>query len=272
MRIDWPWATKLGGLAASAVMRAWMGSLDARVAYYDAAVDPVFPECRRQRIFLCWHEYLLVPTYYRGQCNLASLMSRHRDAEILWHMARLFGCRVVRGSTRRGAVAAVREMMRESRATNLGIIPDGPRGPRRCLAPGVIQLASLLGIPVVVLGIGYDRPWRIRTAWDQTAIPRPFSRARVIFSPEVVVPPGLDEAALEHFRRRVEALLNRLTEEAEAWAASDKGRPGQMAFVPGAKQTLRRRVDPAQLAAMGPCAACRPLSRGALRDDSRLAV
>ena len=272
MRIDGPWAMGLGGLAASAAIRAWMGSLDSRAVYYDAAVDPVFPECRGQKIFLCWHEYLLFPMYSRARCNLAVLLSRHRDAEILWHVARHFGCRFVRGSTQRGGVAAFRELMRKSRAMHLGITPDGPRGPRRRLAPGAIYLASRLGMPVVALGIGYDRPWRIRAAWDQFAVPRPFSRARVIFSPEVAVPPGLDEDGLEHFRRRVEALLNRLTEEAEAWAASGKGRPGQMAFVPGPGQTLRGRLDPAHLAAMGPCAAHRPLSRGILQDDSRKAV
>jgi lysophospholipid acyltransferase (LPLAT)-like uncharacterized protein len=272
MKIDVPWALGLGGLAVSAVVRAWMRSIDTRVLYYDAAVDPVFPEWRGQKVFLCWHEYLLVPMYFRGRCNLASLLSRHRDAEILWHVTRHFGCHVVRGSTGRGGVAAVRTLMRRSRAMNLGIIPDGPRGPRRRMAPGAIQLASLLGLPIVVLGIGYDRPWRIRSAWDQTAIPRPFSRARVIFSPEVAVPPGLDDTGLEHFRRHVEALLNRLTEEAESWAASGRGRPGQMAFVPGRMQTLPRWLDPAHRAAMPQPAARLPLPGGFLRDDSRLAV
>ena len=37
-------------------------------------------------------------------------------------------------------------------------------------------------------------------------------------SPYVHVPPDLDRDGIEHYRRRVERLLNRLTLEAEAWA------------------------------------------------------
>jgi len=45
-----------------------------------------------------------------------------------------------------------------------------------------------LGLPLVVMGYGYDRPWRVRRAWDQFAIPRPFSRARAVPSHEIFIP------------------------------------------------------------------------------------
>jgi hypothetical protein len=109
---------------------------------------------------------------------------------------------------------------------HLTITPDGPRGPRRRLAPGPIYLASKLGLPLVAMGYGYDRPWRMNS-WDRFAIPRPFSRARAIPSPEIHVPPRLDRGGLEHFRRKVERLMNRLTQEAEAWAESRGRRSGQ---------------------------------------------
>jgi hypothetical protein len=102
---------------------------------------------------------------------------------------------------------------------NLTITPDGPRGPRRALAPGAIFLASKLGIPIVAMGFGYDRPWRLST-WDRHAIPRAFSRARSVVSPEIHIPPHLDRDGLELHRQQVERLLNRLTLEAEAWAES----------------------------------------------------
>ena len=55
---------------------------------------------------------------------------------------------------------------------NLTITPDGPRGPRRQLAQGPVYLASKLGMPIVAMGFGYDRPWRFNS-WDRFAIPRP---------------------------------------------------------------------------------------------------
>ncbi len=72
-----------------------------------------------------------------------------------------------------------------------------------------------------------DRPWRVKKSWDQFAIPRPFSRARCVVSPEIHVPAALDREGLEHYRAKVERLLNRLCDEAEAWAAAGTQKIGQ---------------------------------------------
>ena len=235
----------LGGFVATAAVRSWMGTLDYRVAYYDPAVDPALPECRGQKIYLFWHEYLLFPLFLRGHCNLAMLLSRHRDAEILSRAARHMGFELVRGSTRRGGVAAIRELLRKSREMHLTITPDGPRGPRRRMAVGPIYLASKLGLPLVLMGLGYDRPWRTKT-WDRFAIPRPYCRARCVASPAIHVPPDLDRDGLEYFRERFERLLNRLTLEAEAWAESGTRKRGQRPLRPGPVRLASRRVDPSQ--------------------------
>lgn len=227
LKLDHPLINKLGGLLGAAAIRAWMSTLDYKVGFYDRGVDPAFAGCPGQRIYIFWHEYILFPIFLRGHCNLSMLLSRHRDAEILSHVAYHLGFDFVRGSTNRGGVAAIRELLRKSRKMHLTITPDGPRGPRRRLAPGPIFLASKLGLPLVVMGYGYDRPWRVKSAWDQFAIPRPFTRARCILSPEVHVPPGLDRKGLEYFRQKIGRLMNRLTNEAEAWAESRSRKVGQ---------------------------------------------
>ena len=207
----------VGAILATAGMRAWLRTLDYQCAYYDRSIDPVFPECRTQGIYIFWHENILFPLYLRGRNHLTMLLSRHRDADMLSRVAFHMGFDVVRGSTYRGSVSAVRTMLRESRDKHLTITPDGPRGPRRVLAQGCIYLASRLGLPLVAAGLGYDRPWRMKS-WDRFAVPRPYSRARAVVSPYVHVPPDLDRDGIEHYRQRVERLLNRLTLEAEAWA------------------------------------------------------
>ena len=227
MKITSPFIHKLGGLLSTAAIRWWMSTLDYKIAYYDWTIDPRFPECRGQKIYIFWHEYILFPLYLRGHTNMAMLLSRHRDAEVLSHTAYHMGFDFVRGSTNRGGVAAIRELLAKSRSMHLTITPDGPRGPRRHLAPGCVYLASKLEMPLVVMGFGYDRPWRVRNAWDQFAIPRPHSRARAVTSGEIFVPPNLEREELEYFRRKIERLLNRLTREAEAWAASETSKIGQ---------------------------------------------
>jgi lysophospholipid acyltransferase (LPLAT)-like uncharacterized protein len=226
VKLNLPIVNKLGGLLGSAAIRAWLGTLDYKVAYYDRNVDPILPECRGQKIYIFWHEYMLFPLFIRGHCNLSMLLSRHRDAEILSHVARHLGFDFVRGSTNRGGVAAMRQLLDRSRHMHLTITPDGPRGPRRRLAPGAIFLASKLGLPLVLMGYAFDRPWRAKS-WDRFAIPRPFSRARVISTSELFVPPDLDRNAMEHFREKIERLLNHLTEQAEAWAESGCRHPDQ---------------------------------------------
>ncbi len=117
---------------------------------------------------------------------------------------------------------AVRELLERGQHMNLAITPDGPRGPRRRLAQGPIYLSSKLGLPIVCMGLGCNRPWRV-PSWDRFAIPRPYSRARGIMSPAMNIPPDLDRDGVEHYRLQVEQMLNRLTLEAEAWA--DAGTP-----------------------------------------------
>jgi lysophospholipid acyltransferase (LPLAT)-like uncharacterized protein len=246
MKIESPLLNKLGGLLGATAIRWWMGTLDYKIVYTDRSVDPVYPEYCGQKIYIFWHEYILFPIYLRGHCNFAMLLSRHRDAEILSYAAHHLGFDFVRGSTNRGGVTALRELLRTSREMNLTITPDGPRGPRRQLAPGAVFLASRLGMPLVAMGYGYDRPWRVRAAWDQFAIPRPFSRARAVIGPQTFVPPDLDRDGIEHFRGKIERLMNRLSEDAEAWAESGCRKPGQMRFERHAALLRpRQRVDPA---------------------------
>lgn len=228
MKLDHPFLTSWAGAMGSAAVRLWMDTLDYKAALYDPSIDPALPECRGQKIYIFWHEYILFPLVLRGHCNLAMLLSRHRDADVLSRVAYHFGFQFVRGSTRRGGVAAIRQLLRKSRKMHLAITPDGPRGPRRRLAPGAVYLASKLGLPLVAMGFGFDRPWRARS-WDRFAIPRPYSRARSVVAPEIHLPPDLDRDGIEHYRHEVERMLNRMTDEAEAWAAAGTRKVGQIA-------------------------------------------
>ena len=63
VKLESPLLNKLGGLLASSAVRWWMGTLDYKAAYYDRAIDPVFPECRGQKIYIFWHEYILFPLF-----------------------------------------------------------------------------------------------------------------------------------------------------------------------------------------------------------------
>lgn len=212
---------RLGTFSLINLMHAWMGSLDMQTAYYDPAVDPAFSGAgdgsSRNRMYVLWHEYIPLAFYARGNSDTTILLSPNRDAEWLAGAARPMGFDVIRGSSRRGGFGALRKLMRTGQRRHLAMTPDGPRGPRRKLSSGPIFLASRLRIPIVALGMGYDRPYRL-SSWDRFAVPRPRSRARLIWSPEVVVPPKLGRDQIEVYRVWVERILNKVCQEAETWA------------------------------------------------------
>ena len=240
MKITSPFSIGAWSLVSTAAIRQWMGTIEYRVVFGDPEVDPVHPRFRGAKIYVFWHENILMPLYLRGHSNISMLLSRHADANILDRVARMMGFGVVRGSTFRGGSVALRELAERAAVGNLTITPDGPRGPRRRLAPGCVFLASTLGIPIVAMGLGYDRPWRFDT-WDRFALPRPWSRARGLVSRAIAVPQGLDRDGIETHRLGIETLLTHLSDEAENWARSGDRRPGQQ----------RARKEPSRVASRG---------------------
>ena len=229
MKINSPGLINTAGLFSTVLLRTWMNTLDGRWVLYDRSCDTALDVPGRRRIYLFWHEYVSIPLDRRGHTNVTMLLSRHRDADVLNRMALHQGFGVVRGSTFSGASTALRELIQVSRKSHITITPDGPRGPRRQVATGPIYLASKLGMPIVPMGYGFDRPWRLNS-WDRFAFPRPFSRARAVWGPEMVIPKKLDRDGLEHYRLEVERMINRLTLEAETWAESGTPKIGELPY------------------------------------------
>lgn len=235
MRIKTSIFWKFTGLLGTSLARCWINTVDYKLAFYDPNLDPAMGPQRF--ILLFWHEHILCPLILRRHSNVTMLLSRHGDAEIVGQVAKYLGMICIRGSTFQGGSRAVKEFLAIKDCGILAFTPDGPRGPRRTLAQGPVFLASKLQIPIVLLGIGYDRPWRANS-WDRFAIPRPFSRGRVIASPPLHVPNDMEKTDLEHFRQKIEFLLNDLTNEAEAWAESGEKFLGESIVCMGPKSSL----------------------------------
>jgi lysophospholipid acyltransferase (LPLAT)-like uncharacterized protein len=173
-------------------------------------------------IFASWHEYLLLPVGRFGHPDFAVLISKHADGQILAALIGSLGMGMVLGSTNRGGIEAVRQILHDRAGRrHLAVTPDGPRGPRRVVQPGIIYAASRTGMQVVPVGVGYNRPWRAKS-WDRFAVPRPGSRARLITGEPISVPPRLRAEELEPYRLAVQSEMDRLTDVAERWAETNQ--------------------------------------------------
>jgi lysophospholipid acyltransferase (LPLAT)-like uncharacterized protein len=243
MKITHPLVQNGVGALAATVGVALRLTIDWRAIYFDPTTDTVHPRHRNRFIYLGWHEYMLMPILLRGSRRMMALASTHRDGELIGRTMRHLGWSLVRGSSSCGGIAALFRLLRDD-ARHINLTPDGPRGPRRTMALGPIYLASRLGLPILCVGYGYDRPWRGKS-WDRFAVPRPFSRGRAIFGPPRRVPPHLNRAEIESYRSWFEDLLNWLTGEAEKWAESGQYRNGEVVMRPRfAPEALHRSAHP----------------------------
>jgi lysophospholipid acyltransferase (LPLAT)-like uncharacterized protein len=112
----------------------------------------------RPFIIAFWHDQLFLMQYAYTGPRRAMLISRHGDGEFIARTMERFGLDSVRGSSTRGGAAALREVARKLRAGGVvGITPDGPRGPRHRLQPGVVYAARLAHAPIVPVAFGVSK-------------------------------------------------------------------------------------------------------------------
>lgn len=179
--------------------------------YYREFIDAGNPV-----IYVLWHGRLLPLGYrHRGQ-GVVGLISRSKDGEYLTGALERWGFGAVRGSSSRGGLEALRALVRETRkGHSLAITPDGPRGPRQKMKPGVLVAAQLSGLPIIPVSATADRAWWPER-WDRFLVPKPFAHVRIRYAPALRVPRAAGEADLEQLGSELEGQLNRMTAELDA--------------------------------------------------------
>jgi lysophospholipid acyltransferase (LPLAT)-like uncharacterized protein len=153
----------------------------------------------------------MLPLIYPGK-GIHILISSHRDGEIIANVMKRFGFGLVRGSSKKRGLMALREMIEVLRqGSDLGITPDGPRGPAEVVKSGIAQAAVTSGRPVIP--IAYAAAWQLRaTSWDRFILPIPFSRLVFVVGEPLY---HAEEEPLEDFRLRIENSLRDVTARAD---------------------------------------------------------
>src|SRR5262245_17465674 len=195
-----------------------MLALTVRVRREEAAVTPLWRE-GTPTVYAVWHGRILLLPYLYGWRAAHVLASRSNDGELVSRFVKSFGLEPVRGSSSRGGAEALRLLARSLRqGHDAVVVPDGPRGPRETVKPGLVALARLSGAPIVPIALGASRSWRLRS-WDEFAIPKPFARCVVRFGEPIRVPATADRATQEAARKEIESALRTLSWQVDAEAA-----------------------------------------------------
>lgn len=156
----------------------------------------------RPLIYAVWHGRILMVPWLnarlrrtRGARVVRVLTSHSRDGELMSRFATRFGLDAVRGSSSRGGAAALRALAGALRAgADVAVVPDGPRGPRCHVQPGIVVLARLTGAPIVPLAFAARPARRLRT-WDEFLIPLPFARSALVLGSPLTVARDAEAAA-----------------------------------------------------------------------------
>ncbi|MCE9612441.1 MAG: lysophospholipid acyltransferase family protein [Chthoniobacter sp.] len=190
------------------VVRAWIFTLRFRIVDR-ACVLKTPPE--KPLLWAFWHNKLFVmphlfECYFPGRLG-AALASQSKDGEIIAAFIRHFGIRPIRGSTSRGGGRSLVEMRRAIEdGYIMALTPDGPRGPRYSVSPGVVKLAQITGGVILPIHVTYSSYWQLKT-WDGFMIPKPFAKVHVTFDILHEIPATADDALFEYQRVRLERMM-----------------------------------------------------------------
>lgn len=204
---------KNAGRMIAWVIRAVCNSMRFRVIDHAGIAYP----SDEQRIWIFWHNRMFVfPWLHQSALpgrGGVFLTSPSGDGQIIADACAEFGFKPVRGSSsRRGAQAMIELAKNVKAGQDVGITPDGPRGPCYQMNMGVIKLAQLTGAKLMPVHVRYDKAIRFKT-WDGFLLPLPFSGAEIELAKPFTVPRNMTEEECEAQRAALEALMRKGVEE-----------------------------------------------------------
>ncbi|KIZ37526.1 MULTISPECIES: lysophospholipid acyltransferase family protein [Rhodopseudomonas] len=184
-----------------------------QIVLWTGRIDRPRPPIEGPYILAMWHGRLMMLSMLCvEQKPLIALISAHRDGRLISKLGVLFGIETVTGSSSKGGMRAVRELMRFASSGHcLFVTPDGPRGPRMHANDGILDLARLTGLPILPASVGAQRA-RVFNSWDRLFLPLPFSKFVVRWGEPIMVDPAEDRDAAS---ARLAAALSAVQRDAD---------------------------------------------------------
>ena len=154
-------------------------------------------------IITLWHNRLFLAgewqRRFRTKRKCFGLISGSRDGAWLEAFYGWSGICSVRGSSNRGGTKAIRDLVRKLKdGHDIGITPDGSRGPCYEAKPGGILVAKLSKVPLLLVTFEYGRHYRLNS-WDGFVIPFPFStvlvRTQIVSAGDLLNQSSIEDAA-----------------------------------------------------------------------------
>jgi len=178
--------------------------------YYCKNVN--YPKC--QSLFAIWHAHQCGTYALENKERLYAMISRSRDGDIIATAAESLGYHTVRGSKTRGGAPATLELLDKLKEGNNGMITiDGPKGPKRIVKKGIIEIARLSGVPIVPMTwYSPSKGFLKFNTWDEFRFPICGIQMVALYGDPIHVKEDATDEEIEAYRQEVENNLNALYE------------------------------------------------------------
>lgn len=161
-------------------------------------------------ILMLWHNRLAMIPFilykYAPHFVYAAFVSNSRDGELISAVVESYETgRTIRVShhLRHKALREMIAHLKEKKEVII-ITPDGPRGPRYEMKPGVALAAMETEAYVIPLEWSSNKMWEFKT-WDKLRLPKPFSKITISFEPALQF--NKQTCSLEQIRKDLQHAL-----------------------------------------------------------------
>ena len=158
-------------------------SLTWRVQIFEP--DSLKERIQQKKTFILahWHGDELALIQFARRYRIATIVSTSKDGQLMDGVLKLLGAKTSRGSSTRGAVGALKGLIRLTRdGQSCSFAVDGPKGPIYKVKPGVFETSRMIKAPIFAGGVAVDRAWHFPRSWNKTYLPKPFAKIIVIWT------------------------------------------------------------------------------------------
>lgn len=168
-------------------------------------------------VYATWHDRIFSSVYYLKHRGIVVLTSQSFDGEYIARFIQRFGYGAVRGSSTRGGVGALVEMIRLMRqGLPMCFTIDGPKGPRYTAKTGAVLLAKKTQNPILPFLVENKKYWTVNS-WDKLQIPKPFTKAKIFAAEPIYVAKNADDAEIAGKVQELQTKMDKLVRCGENW-------------------------------------------------------
>lgn len=159
---------------------------------------------------------LLYNIIRKNDRKIKMILSPHFDGILGAKIAEKFGIGSLKGSSSKNSYKLLKSI-HNIKDFDIGITPDGPRGPFQKVKSGVVYISKATGFPIVPISYSVSK-YKMLKSWDKFIIPLPFSKGVYVIGKPIYIPSTITKEEIPNYQRVVEEEMIRITELSDSLA------------------------------------------------------